>query len=402
MILLDHPYVSDFLKQTIVENQLPVVATPEALALMGGAIVNWLPESEAVQALKDNYGGPIYTNSENAITWIQQHAPESAIAEKISYFKNKVKFRELMQDVYPGYFYKAVPFQALLETDTSQLEFPIIVKPSVGFFSIAVHKVDHAADWEATVNRIHDDIERFASAYPKAVLDNTEFILESYVKGEEYAFDCYMDAEGNPVILNILHHKFISEADVSDRVYSTSKDIVLGLHDSIMEFLTQVQIKTRLKNFPLHIEIRVTEEGKLFPIEVNPMRFGGWCTTADVTYFAYGINSYLSFFSSQKPDWDNVFAERSNFLYSLILLDNALKIKIEEFSHFDYEALLGDFECPLHLRKHPLNRYGIFGFLFTRTSKGNEQELDMILHADLSKYINLKEKVEVRQNHFSK
>jgi hypothetical protein len=397
MILLDHPYVSDFLKQTIVENQLPVVATPEAFTLMGEAQVNWISESDAATALKANNEGAFYTNSENAITWIQQHAPDCAIAEKISYFKNKVKFRQLMQDVYPGFFYKAVPFQALLITDTSQLEFPLIVKPAVGFFSIAVHKVDCAEDWEVTVNRIHDDIERFALAYPKAVLDNTEFILESYVSGEEYAFDCYIDAMGNPVILNILHHKFISEADVSDRVYTTSKDIVMGLHAPVMEFLTKVQEKAKLKNFPLHIEIRVTSEGELFPIEVNPMRFGGWCTTADVTYYAYGINSYLSFFASLKPDWDKVFAERSNYLYSLILLDNALKIKTEEFSHFDYEALMSDFEHPLHLRKHPLNHCGIFGFLFTRTSKGNEQELDAILHADLSKYIKLNEKLEVGQ-----
>ena len=38
-----------------------------------------------------------------------------------------------------------------------------------------------------------------------------------------------------------------------------------------------------LKNFPLHTEVRVNEKGEIIPIEVNPMRFGGWCTTADFT-----------------------------------------------------------------------------------------------------------------------
>jgi hypothetical protein len=260
----------------------------------------------------------------------------------------------------------------------------------VGFFSIAVYKVDKAEEWVSTVTKIENDIIRTQSLYPKEVIDNTQFIIEQYIRGEEYAFDCYFDGTGNPVILNILHHVFTSENDVSDRVYSSSPEIIQKLQGPIQDFLIMIGSKIELKNFPLHIEIRVDDDGKIFPIEVNPMRFGGWCTTGDLSWFAYGINSYEHFFYSQKPDWESIFETRIGKKYSLILLDNTTGFKPEEIDGFDFEGLLADFENPLHLRKIDLDKFGVFGFLFTETSEENESELMEILHSDLKKYIRLK------------
>ena len=31
---------------------------------------------------------------------------------------------------------------------------------------------------------------------------------------------------------------------------------------------------------------------RIFPIEINPLRFGGWCTTADLLGVAIGYNAY--------------------------------------------------------------------------------------------------------------
>jgi hypothetical protein len=120
------------------------------------------------------------------------------------------------------------------------------------------------------------------------------------------------------------------------------------------------------------------------------MRFGGWCTTADLTWFAYGVNPYQYFFESKKPDWDAIFESRKNKKYSLILLDKAPKFKLENIESFDYEKIAADFENPLHVRKYHLNQFGVFGFLFTETSKENEKELTDILHSDLKDYIKFK------------
>lgn len=398
MILLDYPYVSDFLLQTIIDNKFEVIATKEAEEIAGNKAINWVAETEAAQRLLDNPNTLIYTNSENSISWIQQNTQGTGLPEIIDLFKNKYKFRQLIKTAYPEYFFEAVAVENLRNLDVSRLRFPFIIKPAVGFFSIAVYKVDKAEEWVSTVTKIENDIIRTQSLYPKEVIDNTQFIIEQYIRGEEYAFDCYFDGTGNPVILNILHHVFTSENDVSDRVYSSSPEIIQKLQGPIQDFLIMIGSKIELKNFPLHIEIRVDDDGKIFPIEVNPMRFGGWCTTGDLSWFAYGINSYEHFFYSKKPDWESIFETRIGKKYSLILLDNTTGFKPEEIDGFDFEELLADFENPLHLRKIDLDKFGVFGFLFTETSGENESELMEILHSDLKKYIRLKPILPKKEN----
>jgi len=391
MILLDYPFVSDFLKETVSRNQFPVIATPEAQSIMDGYAVNWIQSEEAVKIIQENPITPVYTNSENSIAWIQKYLPDSPLMDKIRVFKNKFQFRQLVQELYPDYFFKTAQLSELENMDISQFPFPFIIKPAVGFFSIAVHKVDRAEDWPSVVKRIQEQIQKTSALYPEEVVSQTEMILEGYILGDEYAFDCYFDGKGQPVILNVLHHVFKSEIDVSDRVYSSSEEIIRRLSPAIMDFLEGIGAQIDLRNFPLHIEIRETTPGKIIPIEVNPMRFGGWCTTADLTWFAYGINSYEYFFQSKKPDWAEVFSNRKDKQYSLILLDNQSEVPMDAIAYFDFEALAQDFENPLHVRKVNMGQFGVFGFLFTETSKGNEGELIEILHSDLTKYMVLRE-----------
>jgi len=174
---------------------------------------------------------------------------------------------------------------------------------------------------------------------------------------------------------------------VSDRVYSTSKEIVTSTLKPVQNLVNIIGEKTGLKNFPIHIEVRIDNNGTIIPIEVNPMRFGGWCTTGDVAYYAFGINSYEYFLYGKKPNWDAIFKQREDKKYSLILLDNNSGIEQNDIASFDYDKLLTDFENPLLLRKITIGEYPIFGFVFTETSKGNEDELKTILTSNLRKYI---------------
>lgn len=390
MILLDYPYTSDFLIETVVKNQFPVVATREAKEILRGINANLVSEEDAITSIISNPLNPVYTNSENSIAWIQQNLKGSPLPDKIETFKNKFRFRELIQEAYPDYFFRSATLSELENLDINGFKFPFIIKPAVGFFSIAVHKVDKPEDWQAIVKKIEKQIEKSKSLYPKEVVSNTDFIIEEYISGEEYAFDCYFDENGDPVVLNVLHHVFTSEYDVSDRVYSSSKEVIDRLYRPIMDFLMVIGSKIDLRNFPLHIEFRESEPGKINPIEINPMRFGGWCTTADLTWFAYGINSYEYFFKSKKPDWNRVFENKKDKKYSLILLDNQSDVPQENIEYFDFEAISQDFENTLHVRKVNMEKFGVFGFLFTETSKGNEGELEAVLHSDLKKYMVLK------------
>ena len=391
MILIDKPFVSDFLVKTIKKNNFPIIATNVAKTMISDESLNWISENEAIDLFKKNPTTLLYSNSENAISWIEKNLAFSKLPSQIQLFKNKILFRELVKDIFPNYYFKGVKLTDLNTVNTEQLKFPLIVKPAVGFFSLAVHKVDSIKEWNAVLNNIEQEIETFKGMYPKEVVNVSDFIIEEYIEGDEYAIDCYFNEAGKPVILNIMHHIFSSAKDVSDRVYITSKEVIEKYKPQIETFLQHVGKKTALKNFPMHVEIRVDKTGKINPIEINPLRFGGWCTTGDISYFAYGFNSYEQFLNKKTPNWDEILKTRKDKKYNLIVLDNNSGIQETKIKTFNYNLLLKDFEKPLNLRKVNFKKYAVFGFLFTETSKNNEFETTAILASNLKKYITIKE-----------
>lgn len=390
MILIDQPFASDFLIETIKQNNLEIVATSVATKMIQDDSLNWISENEAVNNYYNQENLKVYTNSENAISWIEQNLGESKLPKQLKLFKNKIAFREFVKDIFPSYYYKGVSFNNLKSINPSEIKFPCIVKPAVGFFSLAVHKIDSIAEWKEIIPKIETEIETFQGMYPTEVVDVTDFIIEKYIEGEEYAIDCYFNEAGEAVILNIMHHTFSSSKDVSDRVYSTSKKIITAYFKEIQHFLQRVGTKAALKNFPMHVEVRISENGTINPIEVNPLRFGGWCTTGDISWFAFGINSYLYFLKNQKPNWKKIFETIDNKQFNLIVLDNNSGYAENNIESFNYELLLQDFKKPLNLRRVDFKKYGVFGFLFTENSVENETEIHQILTSDLKKYIIVK------------
>ena len=387
MILIDQPYVSNFLIKTIKENQFPIVATNAAKSMISDDSLNWISEEQAIKQYYLNKNIRIYFNSENAINWIEQHLKNTELPKKIQLFKNKIAFRELIKDHFPDYFFKGIPFNKLKDFPVSELQFPLILKPAVGFFSLAVHKIDSAEEWNEIINSIDTEVETFKDMYPKEVVDISDFIVEEYINGEEYAVDCYFDNYGKVVVLNIMHHIFSSSKDVSDRVYSTSQKIIETHLKNFETFLQTVGNKAQLKNFPMHIEVRINAQNNVIPIEINPLRFGGWCTTGDISNYAFVINSYEYFIHNKVPNWTEIFKNKPSKIYSLIVLDNNSGIAGNAIKSFNYKLLLKDFENPLEIREVDYKKYGVFGFLFTETSAENQQELKNILTSKLTNYI---------------
>lgn len=393
MLLIDKPFASDFLIKTIKENKFPIIKTATSKSMISDESLNWISEKDAIERYKNETDLLLYSNSENAISWIEKNLSFSKLPNQIQLFKNKILFRELLKDAFPNYYFKGVQLSELFKIDASTLKFPLILKPAVGFFSLAVHKVDNAQEWQTVLVNIEKELASFKGMYPKEVVDVSDFIIEQYIEGEEYAVDCYYNKKGEPVVLNVMHHIFSSDKDVSDRVYSTSKEIIEKHQSKIEAFLKIIGEKAQLKNFPMHVEIRVDSNNNIIPIEINPLRFGGWCTTGDISYFAYGFNSYEQFLYQKTPNWNAIFETRKDKLYSLIVLDNNSGINEKDIVSFDYELLLKDFKKPLNLRKVDFRKYAVFGFLFIETSKENNNEVANILASNLRKYITVKNAV---------
>jgi len=385
MLLIDEPYVSGFLKDTLREHNYPVISTPTAKRLLPEGGYHWITEAEASARLREAVAPRVYANSESALPWVTQHGAQHDLVHQVSVLKDKVAFRELIADLFPDFTFRVERMAGLQALTADELTFPFVIKPSVGFFSIGVHIVNDADDWA----RVQQELQpaKLRSIFPETVLDTSQFILEAFIPGEEYAIDYYHDDEGQVVVLNILHHVFSSGTDTSDRVYTTSKDIIVRHEKAVVDFLGAVGRKLNLTNFPAHAEVRIDEQGRIQPIEINPLRFGGWCTSADLLGVALGYNAYAHFMDNQKPVWDRIFAGKEEQLFSIVVLDNRSGLVPEDIAGFDYDKLKADFEHPLEVREFDVRQYGIFGFLFTETSPAHAGELQRILVSDLTGYI---------------
>ena len=388
MLILDKPYVSKFLEDTILEMDLPVLKNG-AVGEFGLDKVNALEAEEFVNKIKGDKEALIYSNSENPINWITNNLSFTDLPENISLFKDKVKFRELLKNMYPDFFYKEVSFDELEDLDISGIEHPFIIKPSIGFFSMGVYKVSSASEWGQVLDKLKNEVENMGDNYPLEVINANKFIIEENIEGEEFAIDIYYNDKGKPVILNILKHIFSSGEDVSDRVYISSKEIIEEYHDLFLGFLSEMGKLVYLKNFPMHVECRVDEEGKIAPIEVNPMRFAGWCTT-DIAYYAYGINVYEYYFKQKDPDWVEILKGKEDKIYSIVVADLPKDIELDDIEEVDYDKFISYFENPLEMRKIDYMKHGVFAFLFSETSSENWGELEDILKSDLKEYLRLK------------
>ena len=386
MLLLDQPFVSNFLRQTLVENNLPVINTRGAESLNLPAETWLVAEETAVNCFRDDPTQLLYSNSENSLDWVAANLDFGDLPRLVALLKDKVRFRELVKPLYPDFQFQAVAANELDRLDIEALPLPFIIKPSVGFFSIGVHKVSATEEWPEILDLIQRELAGVTAAFPEQVLDTSTFILEACLPGNEYAIDAYYDERGNPVILNVMYHPFGSADDVSDRAYITSASIVSRYLKQFTTVLYKIGSLAGLRNFPLHAEVRVDEDARIVPIEFNPLRFGGWCAV-DMAHFAFGINPYLMFLRQQKPDWKNILAAKGEEITGLIVLDRSGPLASKPVSHFDEQRLLSLFTRPLDWRPIDFNRYPVFGFLFMETTGGGRAEIDAILQSDLSEFV---------------
>lgn len=387
MFFVDEPYISDLFMQTVRDQKIPIVATDAAfkMGLLPGTQL--VSKEQVINEVKRSDDLLFYATSENSIGWIAENLAFSKIPNQIDQFKNKARFRGLTKTMFPGFYYKEVLIDELEQINIDEIPMPFIIKPNIGFFSMGVYRVNTPGEWKKCIESIKNEFNNVRGLYPIEVLGTQSLIIEQVIVGDEFAIDAYFNAEGEPVILNILHHTFSSENDVSDRVYTTSKQIIEDNLEEFTDFVGNIGRLTNTKNFPVHIELRRDAAGKILPIEVNPMRFGGWCSTPDLAHKAYGINPYLYYLDQVKPNWPELLKGKDGKLFSVVVLDNSTGKKSAEIASFDYEKLLRCFEKPLELRKIDYHKYPVFAFVFVETRQENIKELMRILNSNLTEFI---------------
>ncbi len=392
MFILDEPYVSSLLLETVLKNGYEILendfmkaeaATYNCNGFCGK--FNFVSKKEALDVIEN---GKIYTNSENSINFIMENCPNSNFAKVISLCKDKFQFREALKPLYPDFFFEEISVEELDKIKFGNVGKPFIIKPAVGFLSLGVHKVRSKEEWERVKTEIRAEISEISKLFPKSVLNISKFIIEEIIEGEEFAIDVSYHSANEPVILNILKHPFLDGDDVSDRAYVTSAAIVkenITVFSGVLSNIGKafVQNSLNVKNFPMHIELIKRKDGKIIPVEINPARFAGWCTT-DLAYFAYGVNVYEYFENGKKPDWELISDKAGDKIFYFAIAERPKELQTGNFK-FDYEALYQNFSNILEKREINYTEKPVYAILFGSTN--NTGELNKILKLDMKSFV---------------
>lgn len=378
MIILEKPYVSDFLVETIKKNKFSVLDNEVAREFFSE---NELISSDKAKEIAKNE--LVYSNSENSIDWILNNLKGSKLVDMIALSKNKASFRAAIKQIFPDYFFKEISYSEIKNISTKELKFPLILKPAVGFLSFGVFPVQNELEWSETAAKLDEEINKIKGIFPLNVVDTDKFIIEQMIEGDEFAVDAYFDDNGEATVLNIYMHPFFDGKDVSDRVYFTSKSILTKHLPIFKELLDKIGKVANYKNFPFHLELRY--DGKTaIPIELNPLRFCGWCIT-DISYFAWGVNIYEAFLNQQKPDWEKILSQKDDSIYYFTIGDVPNSINKKNILNVDYDKYLKNISNPLVVRKIDYKNNPIFAIVFAKTN--NFAEIKNLLALNMSDFI---------------
>ena len=380
MFIIEKPYVSEYMIDSIINHDWPVLdnETIEDSGLEDGVLDLWSTEEATEYYLKQEFP-LIYSNSENALAWIVENLPESNLTKYIKIFKDKIKFREILKEKYPDFYYKSFEYLDINYVEREEFQFPLILKPSVGYLSFGVHLINELDDWENEVKQLNKEIATSKNKYNENVVNSKMILAEQVMKGEELAVDAYYDRNGTPVVLNIFKHLYKDEKDISDRLYITSAPIMSSNLTKVTEFLTDLGQMFNIKNFPLHLEIKINEAGVITPMEVNPMRFAGWCTS-DIAKYAWGFNVYEYFEEQKHPDWSEILQNSGSEIYYFSFVDIPAGFPKSTVRDFNFSAYLADFSNVFEVRRINFKSNPFFGVIFGSTT--DEEELDMILNKE--------------------
>lgn len=239
----------------------------------------------------------------------------------VEILKNKFRFRTMLSEIYPEYQFRSLKFN---DIRTLHVDKKSVIKPVRGIFGTAVRIVGPETDFSALSMELTEEIRKNARVYPDSVLSSEEFMLEDYIHGEEYAVDMFYDSAGNPCIVNIMHHPLPANQAYIHMMYNASKSAFDAVYQPAKAFFTELNKILKVTRFVMHTELRLWK-GKIYPVEVNTMRFGGM-GLCNLVWHSLRINPFLCYLSDREPDFNLAWKGKENRIYSFFIAYNGAGI----------------------------------------------------------------------------
>lgn len=261
----------------------------------------------------------ICTTHEESIEAIKSYLPENENKKAIQLFRDKWDLRTGLAPIFNDFYFSKV---LLSDIPNVQLSFncpakKYLIKPVKGFFSIGVHVIHKDTNLHDLQLILKNTMKHERVEHPYYIqggcLSDKEYIIEEMIgdnsgnlhnlSDAEIAIDGYYNIHGEFALLGIYHHPFPKHKKFFHLLYYTNASLFERYYDKIFSFCSELPkyLGIQPKCFPIHAEFKCMNN-TLFPIEVNPLRFGGM-GLADTLYHAIRINPYRCFYENLSFDW---------------------------------------------------------------------------------------------------
>lgn len=295
----------------------------------------------------------IYVLSEDALAYAVSYMKNESNIHAIHSFNNKLAFRQLLQPLYPDFYYSKCLIDALTEVSLNfNQSKKYIIKPDRGVFSSCVRIIDSQSNLIKISDELKNEWLIKSKLFPNTISSN--FIIEEYIglkadkisanflENQEIAIDLFYDKHSKPIILSIYHHPYSNAKEYHNILYYLSYEVFHALYDKAMDFFEKLAGLVKMESLALHAEFKVISN-TLMPIEINPGRFAG-LGCADLIYHAFGINPFQSFFNEEKPDWNQVWKNNKKTYFAWVCGYNGsnLDVATHQPDHDLYKNHLGE------------------------------------------------------------
>lgn len=255
----------------------------------------------------------VYVAAESSLAVVLDRMEDEAVAETVRILKDKYACRTLLRAIHPDFYFEKV---ALAGLQRLAVDRKCVVKPARGFFGVGVQVVDEHTDMAEVEKKLVDELAHYRAFYPESVLSQSELIVEQFVEGAEYAVDMFYDSAGTPRFTAFYCHPASKNPEYCHLLYYTSGGTVQLLRGPMTTFFEKLAEHVAVNGLAIHAEFKL-DSGRLIPIELNPMRFGGE-GLADLTFHAFRVNPYVAFLTENAPDLEALTADDPTY-YAWVL-----------------------------------------------------------------------------------
>jgi len=295
-----------------------------------------------------NKDDKLYVPSQSSLELVMErtHCPKRLRA--IELLSDKYQCRSMMKPLFPDFYFDIKKLSEIKE-EMFVRDRKYIIKPSKCFFGIGVKIVEKLADIPRLVDEIQQELDLNSQIFSESVFSREDMIIEQFVEGDEYAVDMFYSEKGEPVIVSLTYHPMSLKKEYHHVLYYSSHRIFQQLYPQIESFFTRLNSILNIHSFPIHAEFKLEGGKELLPIELNPLRYGGF-GLADLSYYAYDQCPYFSFFQDQKYNWKKIWNDhRQNKYYAWVLAYNGTQVDTSKINinnaHAKLLAFIG--ETPL-------------------------------------------------------